>query len=258
MKKILYLLLFIAGSITAQAQDAEMADIMRSNGKIYVMGGIIDSTSGNATDTVLEFDPVASSWATKSPMIFASATHVAAGDGDMIVVFIQRSVATHAYSISANTWYSVTDAPNSYYGRGAAAVNGNYYLIGGQNLSSTGIWGNTNNFTGTTHELIIGALGSPDTWNPKADMPTGREYHSCATVNGNIYAVGGYNNTNFDLRTVEMFNPTFNVWSKKYGMFSNRETASAVSLNGKLYVIGGMHMSNVVNTVEEYDPAVDP
>ena len=41
MKKYLYLLLLMLVSAGANAQDAEMADVMRSNGKIYVIVGII-------------------------------------------------------------------------------------------------------------------------------------------------------------------------------------------------------------------------
>lgn len=41
MKKYLYLLLVLTISFGANAQDPEMADVMRSNGKIYVIVGII-------------------------------------------------------------------------------------------------------------------------------------------------------------------------------------------------------------------------
>ena len=41
MRKFLYLFLMMVISVVAQAQDAEMADVMRSNGKIYVVVGII-------------------------------------------------------------------------------------------------------------------------------------------------------------------------------------------------------------------------
>lgn len=41
MKKLLYLFLLMTMSMIANAQDAEMADAMRSNGKIYVVVGII-------------------------------------------------------------------------------------------------------------------------------------------------------------------------------------------------------------------------
>lgn len=41
MRKFLYLFLLMAISTIANAQDAEMADVMRSNGKIYVVVGII-------------------------------------------------------------------------------------------------------------------------------------------------------------------------------------------------------------------------
>ena len=41
MKKFLYLSLLLVVSSIANAQNAEMADVMRSNGKIYVVVGII-------------------------------------------------------------------------------------------------------------------------------------------------------------------------------------------------------------------------
>lgn len=41
MKKMTYLFLLMLLSKGATAQDAEMADVMRSNGKIYVVVGII-------------------------------------------------------------------------------------------------------------------------------------------------------------------------------------------------------------------------
>ena len=41
MKKFIYLFLVMMISQVAKAQDAEMADVMRSNGKIYVVVGIV-------------------------------------------------------------------------------------------------------------------------------------------------------------------------------------------------------------------------
>lgn len=41
MKKFLYFFLLMTISTISNAQDAEMADVMRSNGKIYVVVGII-------------------------------------------------------------------------------------------------------------------------------------------------------------------------------------------------------------------------
>lgn len=41
MKKYIYLILLTIVSFSANAQDAEMADVMRSNGKIYVVLGIV-------------------------------------------------------------------------------------------------------------------------------------------------------------------------------------------------------------------------
>lgn len=41
MKKLVYLMLFMLSGAVVQAQDFEMADVMRSNGQIYVVVAII-------------------------------------------------------------------------------------------------------------------------------------------------------------------------------------------------------------------------
>lgn len=41
MKKLVYLMLFMFSGTVVQAQDFEMADVMRSNGQIYVVVAII-------------------------------------------------------------------------------------------------------------------------------------------------------------------------------------------------------------------------
>ncbi|MBL7832803.1 MAG: CcmD family protein [Cyclobacteriaceae bacterium] len=41
MKKLVYLMLFMLSGTVVQAQDFEMADVMRSNGQIYVVVAII-------------------------------------------------------------------------------------------------------------------------------------------------------------------------------------------------------------------------
>ena len=41
MKKLTFLFLLMCMSMIANAQEVEMADVMRSNGKIYVVVGIV-------------------------------------------------------------------------------------------------------------------------------------------------------------------------------------------------------------------------
>lgn len=41
MKKLVYLMLFMLSGTVVHAQDFEMADVMRSNGQIYVVVAII-------------------------------------------------------------------------------------------------------------------------------------------------------------------------------------------------------------------------
>jgi RNA polymerase sigma factor (sigma-70 family) len=96
-----------------------------------------------------------------------------------------------------------------------------------------------------------------DTWTKKADMPTARSGLSTYTVNGKIYAIGGYDQN--VLSTVEEYDPKNDTWTKKADMPTERYYLTACAVNGKIYAIGGTVEENAmdISTVEEYDPVAD-
>ncbi|XP_076894783.1 uncharacterized protein LOC143547184 isoform X1 [Bidens hawaiensis] len=76
---------------------------------------------------------------------------------------------------------------------------------------------------------------------------------AAAELNGALYAVGGYDGTNY-LRTAERFDPREHSWKKIESMGTTRGCSSMVVLNKKLYVLGGYDGKEMVSTVEIYDP----
>ena len=81
-----------------------------------------------------------------------------------------------------------------------------------------------------------------NTWLTRAQMPTARAGLVAATVNGNIYAIGGRTSGSVSIAKVEMYDPdgSLFVWSDRASLPSPRSYASgAVSINGKIYVTGG-------------------
>jgi len=94
------------------------------------------------------------------------------------------------------------------------------------------------------------------TWAVRTLMPTARELLAVAAApNGKLYAIGGYNDINGILATVEAYDPATDSWTAYTPMPTARYMlAAAAALNGKLYAIGG---EGGVATVEEYDPATD-
>ncbi len=71
-------------------------------------------------------------------------------------------------------------------------------------------------------------------------------------MNDTIYALGGWNNINNGLTTVEAYDPVNNTWSSKASMQTGRNGLGAEVVNGKVYAIGGF--LSETDVVEEYDP----
>lgn len=92
-------------------------------------------------------------------------------------------------------------------------------------------------------------------WVPKASMSTGRNIFQTQTVNGKLYAIGGYNGST--LASMEQYDPKTEKWIPRQGMLSPRHNFETVVLNGKIYAMGGFGTTSDLNTVEEYDPDTD-
>jgi N-acetylneuraminic acid mutarotase len=98
------------------------------------------------------------------------------------------------------------------------------------------------------------------TWTKKADMPTRRFNLSASTVNGKIYAIGGYSADPPGGYTsiVEEYDPAQDKWSRKTDMPTRRSLLHTCAVNGKIYAIGGTNDdSDLLSVVEEYDPGTD-
>jgi len=81
-----------------------------------------------------------------------------------------------------------------------------------------------------------------------------RNYVSLATHKGNIYAMGGKNQVNQRLNSVEMYNINRNQWYKIRPMHMFRSDAGAATLNGNIYVVGGFDGNTPTNSVEVLSP----
>ena len=108
---------------------------------------------------------------------------------------------------------------------------------------------------------LVKAQGA-NSWESKAAMPTARSGFGIAVVNGDIYAIGGYNKDQTDFSAVnEMYDPAFNTWVQKTPMPTHRVSFGIAVFENKIYVFGGQILVNghrqVITTTEAYDPASD-
>jgi RNA polymerase sigma factor (sigma-70 family) len=223
--------------------------------KIYAIGG----TWGPewASSVVEVYDPIADKWTRKADMPTArSGLSTCAVNGKIYAIGGWKwdnvngkgvSFSTvEEYDPKTNKWTQKTDMPTkrSSFNSFASAVDGQIYVIGG---------GDDNNFLRLVEEYDPIA----DKWTRKADMPTVR-VTTTASVNGKIYAIGGYEGNNKpSLSTVEEYDPKTDTWTKKADMPTARTNLSTCTVNGKIYAIGGDigQKENIATSiVEEYNP----
>jgi N-acetylneuraminic acid mutarotase len=100
-----------------------------------------------------------------------------------------------------------------------------------------------------------------NSWSSLAVMPTARGGLGVATVNGKIYAIGGFDG-NTALSVNEEFTPALNTWTAMAPMPTARSGFAVAVYDGKIYCIGGTvgpigDNNGYVGNVEVYDPSTD-
>jgi len=124
------------------------------------------------------------------------------------------------YDSVTNTWTTKAPMLTPRSDFGIVVVNNKIYCIGsiiGYNMS-----GNGKGILSTVNEVYD---PSTDTWENKTSMPTMRQRPKAATVNGEIYLIGGFQYPDLppsqgiiELDTNEVYNPKTDTWTTKTPM----------------------------------------
>jgi N-acetylneuraminic acid mutarotase len=98
-------------------------------------------------------------------------------------------------------------------------------------------------------------------WSLKAPLPKPRSNFKAATVNGVIYAIGGYvfdPATGLQVRArVDAYDVASNTWTQKRPLPEALLPHGATSINGRIYVAGGWSNSRLSKRLYVYDPTAD-
>ena len=78
-----------------------------------------------------------------------------------------------------------------------------------------------------------------------------------AVLDGKLYAVGGHDNDDGYLSSVERYDPATNAWEAVAPMGEERINHAVAVLDGKLYAVGGYNDDGFLSSVERYDPATN-
>lgn len=167
---------------------------------------------------------------------------VVGGEDEKVVL---RNV--DCFNPQTGTWMSLSSLPFAVSKHGVAVTGQNIlYLAGGEypdGSASKAAW------------RFDPAMNS---WSEMAPMNIARSELGLATLDGFIYAVGGWEGTT-RLGSIERYDPSTNRWEFVQSLKVQLTSPAVASMNGLLYVAGGAIMDDGdgMDLVQRYDPKTD-
>lgn len=150
------------------------------------------------------------------------------------------------YNIKTKQWHELPNFPNpNKWGYSMVSLNNDVYVTGGSRGSNTNTWSTTETWKYITRE---------GRWVTVAPMLRPRTNHTSATLNGEIYVVGG---TTSDRVEVEHYDPYNNTWTLTCPALKYVTNFTATACQGKLYVIGSCAVKYNALTMQCYNPVID-
>ena len=131
---------------------------------------------------------------------------------------------------------------------GSGIVNNILYVFGGYEKDEE-----TEN--GDYRQDLFAFNSTTKEWDNMANMQNKRCYVSSAVLNGDLYAIGGYNGIQRH-KTVERYDPILNSWNTVAPMNHIRSDGCAVGYESTntIYAIGGFNGEDIHDSVEIYYP----
>jgi len=246
--------------------DRAFASTSVIGGKFYVIGGITEEDAnqggGTALKTVEVYDPITDSWSTAADMltsrVFSSSSvvdgKIYAIGGMQGTVTTSLNVEVEVYDPTNDTWTAVADLPERRTRHGSSVVDGKIYVIGGT------VFGGLSSGNVLSSVLVYDPM--TDQWATATAMPTARVDLSTVELDGDIYATGGAETSEFlgqdVLSTVEKYNPVTDTWEEEPNMRRSRAGSSSGVVDATIYVFGGNIVTagevTISDLVEAYTP----
>jgi N-acetylneuraminic acid mutarotase len=235
-------------------------------GKVYILGGF--GMTGDPQGLVYEYDPGTDRWTKKKGMPKPVHHQAQAAFADKIYTFggcTKQLTGTAAvdnsweYDPATDGWKALPPLPVKMCAAEAEELGGKIHVVGGLTTFENGMG---------TRVTGMNQVYDPktSTWEQKTPMPTARNHHFSAVVNGKIYMIGGRLGSGgagaaSPTDVNEEYDPATNTWTLKTPMLTPRSGGSAVVYNGRIIAAGGelitRQLSATFRAVEAYDPATD-
>ncbi|WKX94001.1 hypothetical protein Q1695_011343 [Nippostrongylus brasiliensis] len=145
------------------------------------------------------------------------------------------------YDPCSKQWTSAAPLLRARYNFGMATVGDSIYAVGGEDAS------------GIRQSVEI-YDAQRNSWRAGPEMRHSRCGLGVTALNGALFAVGGKSANNLAMGEVEMLDPKQGKWISLPSTMSSRAYLGLAAVNGLLYAAGGQYESQILNSVEVYDP----
>ena len=151
---------------------------------------------------------------------------------------------TICYIPSEGKWYQLADKLSAFssYSYGMSSLRGKLYVVGGCRPDQNG---NIAEYYDPSSNL----------WTPISAPEVVKHRIAAVTLQGFLYAVGGRDENETVVSTVQRYNPDTDQWQEVSPLSSSRSNVCAVAHGNYLYAIGGMSACfEYLSIVERFDP----
>lgn len=226
------------------------------NGKIYLLGGLIDgvpmngSVNWEATRDSAVYDPASNKWTSVEPMPKGTerGSAITAVDGEMVYLAGGMSILQSRYQDTVTTVTAFNTTSEKWQRLPPAAANipegrqhgygfvidNTFYVVGGR-------WFGQRNGRGDVFSLNLEQQEAGWKTGPNK-MPTPRGGVSGGVVDGKIYTFGGEGNPTGEtgvFNETEVYDVATQEWTKLKPMAMPRHGTSGVAVGRKIYIPGG-------------------
>jgi len=247
-------------SFKALPVQRALPSVQAVNGKIYIIGGYSATNPFTTQSPVLEYDPAADTYTTKTSMPFGcygAGSFVNAGRiwilGGGTTGFSTSSNSIQIYDPAQDKWtFSLSLTPFQSWGSGVAAIGDQVLYVGGVRYS-----GGSGTFGAWSYKGTIS--GDDIVWAQIADYPGNSIMrHAAGTDGTKFYFAGGYDagsqNSGPPSAKTFAYDPVASIWEVKEQKPTGVYFGSQMIFDGvdKLYIIGGNNTASTVTDAVEY------
>lgn len=259
--------------IGAPVPEARTEGTATTDGRyVYFLGGFIDGEHDQRGRppvglSMYAYDPQTGTWNDLGGIPRgAHHTGLAYLDGRLYMIGGYRdntfdpTDAVFIYDIQAGRWSEGAPMPTP---RGSIAIavhDGLIHTIGGTVPDAQHTHEHDNPAAGDDPSIGTHEVYDPvtDTWTRRAPMPTARNHHGAAVVNGRIHVLAGRVNREFEMTTHEIYDINTDSWETGPDLPTGRSGVAVVAGGDRVFVFGGETFSDPARTFEEaeaFDPA---